>query len=373
MKIRPPVKIALGFLAIVGGGIYGWQLYAGLTIDKVKFAPIKPSRVNIVGIAAGSGYRILVANHAAQLVKGGTGNFSSSGGPEEEDDGGEKKRVPIREMLEAMQGDAKSLGQFIAIINNMQETAEWPSQRIIWKEEDLKKALDGDPVLKPKLEHDINVRLDGQPLKQISLTAYENGIIIETLVPCKVQVGTEVVSLKGPILVPYRPRISLAIVSQLKDKSYDLTTVAGYYALEAQKITEKKGPPEDVAKSLRNIIDPRTNEALAGPAQEILQKAFVVVTDQYIEKASFRNYKAGRDDLNDLTIEMTDEGRQRLWQYSRKRVGSQLLLIVDGVAIAAPRISHELAQGELQITQMPDKILVQDAVDAINNKNGVKS
>jgi hypothetical protein len=73
--------------------------------------------------------------------------------------------------------------------------------------------------------------------------------------------------------------------------------------------------------------------------------------------------------MHDLTVKLTPEGRDRLWQYSRGRVNSQLLLIVNGIAIAAPRIQHELAQGELTITQMPDEVLVRDAVEIINENN----
>ncbi|MBC8065970.1 MAG: hypothetical protein H7Y17_14145 [Chlorobia bacterium] len=373
MKIRSSAKIAIGFLAIVGGGYYGWQLYAGMTVDGLKFAPIRPSRVNIVGIASDSGYRVLVANHAAQLIRSSVENFDASAGQEALSDAAEKKRVPIREMLQALQGNAAALGQFIAIMNEMQETAEWPTERIIWKEGDLRKAISGDPVLTPKLEKAINVRLDGTPLTQISLTAHENGIIVETYVPCKVQVADQAVDMKGTIQIPYRSQISKAVARALNEKAYDLPALAGYYALEKQKIDRGEGQKEDVRKSLNRLIDAESNAELARPAQQVLKSATVVVTDVHIAKASSRNYIAGSETLNDLTIEMTDEGRKRLWQFSRKKVGSQLLLIVDGVAIAAPRIRHELAQGELQITQMPDKVLVQDAVDAINNKTGVKS
>jgi preprotein translocase subunit SecD len=73
--------------------------------------------------------------------------------------------------------------------------------------------------------------------------------------------------------------------------------------------------------------------------------------------------------LHDLTINMTEEGRRRLWQYSKSRVGTQLLLIADGIAIAAPRIQHELAQGNLTITQMRDEVLLRDATDMLNKKS----
>ncbi len=374
MKIRSSTKIFLGFAALVTGGYFGWQLYAGYSVDGIKFDPVKPSKVNIIGISADSGYRILVANHAAQLIRGGPGNFGpSSSGDESSGDATEKKRVPVREMLLALQGDEVALGQVVAVMNEMQETADWPTERIIWKETDIQKALDGDPVLSEKLVKDINVGLDGSPQKQISLTAHENGIMIEVQVPVKVQVGSEVRDMKGPLLVPYRSLIAKSIERQLKEKAYDAQTVGAYYAVEAQKISDGTAKKEDVRANLARIIDPQTNAELARPAQQVLKSATVVITDALIDKASFKNYEARGEDLNDLTIELNDEGRKRLWQYSRRRVGTQLLLIVDGVAIAAPRIRHELAQGELQITQMPDKVLVQDAVDAINSKTGVKS
>lgn len=374
MKIRSSTKIFLGFVAVVAGGYFGWQGYAGYAVDGIQFDPVKPSKVNIVGIAPDSGYRILVANHAAQLLRGSkSDNFEAPTGRDSGGDATEKKRVPVKEMLEALQGNQEALGQFIAVMNEMQETAEWPSERIIWKAADIRKALDGDSVLKPKLEQAINVALDGTPLKQISMTAHENGIIVEVEVPCQVQVGAEIKELVGSIHVPYRSQMSKSIERELKEKAYDLNTVAGYYALEAQKIADGTGRKEDVARNLELIIDPKANSELARPAQQVLKSATVVVTDEFITKASSRSYEAKGEQLTDLVIQLSEEGRKRLWQYSRRRVGSQLLLIVDGVAIAAPRIRHELAQGELEITQMPDQVLVQDAVDAINNKSGVKS
>lgn len=372
MKIRSSVKIAVSFLVLVFVGYYGWNLYAGLTVDNIKFASIKPSKVNIVGIKADSEYRILVANQAAQLIRGGAGDFQGEVG-DQDTETTEKKRVPIREMLQAMQGDAVALGQFVAIMNDMQENDEWPTERVIWKEDSLKQALDGDPVLRAKLESDLNIKLDGTPLKQISIASYENGIVVETYIPCKVQVGDSVVDMKGPFQVPYRPGISRSIAKQLEGKAYDKTTVAGYYALENQKLAEGKAVREKVADALRRLIDPQINAELARPAQQVLQSASIVITDQQISKATAREYEAGGEKLNEINIELTEEGRKRLWQYSRHKVGSQLLLIVNGVAIAAPRIKHELAQSELQIQQLPDKILVQDAIDTINDKSGAKS
>jgi preprotein translocase subunit SecD len=65
-------------------------------------------------------------------------------------------------------------------------------------------------------------------------------------------------------------------------------------------------------------------------------------------------------------VSLTDPGRRRIWQFSRRNPGAQLLFIVDGNAIAAPRIRHELSSSSIAITQIPDRGLVEDAVEQIN-------
>ncbi|MBN9503449.1 MAG: hypothetical protein BGO01_04130 [Armatimonadetes bacterium 55-13] len=369
MKIRSSAKIAIGFCVLLGASYFGWKAYTEMTVMKIKFPPVKPGRVNIVGIETGKGYHILVANQAAQLIRGGVGQFQGDSGPDSSSEV-EKKRVPIREMLQALQGDQQALGQFIAIMNDMQETDDWPTQRVVWKDADLRKAIDGsDPSLRKKLEDDINVHLDGTPLDHINTKALENGIILESTVPCRVQIGSESKQMTGPIQIPYRPKIAKLLEQRLKDQAYDEQKMANYYADEGRKILSGEVPKSDAGKEILDLINPKRLANLAAAAESVLQSAQVVCTDAYISKASYKNYMIGSQRLNDLSIELTDEGRNRLWQYSHNRVGSQLLLTVDGVAIAAPRIQHELAQGQLDITQLPDEILVQDAVKAINTKN----
>lgn len=370
MKIRSSAKIAIGFIVLFLAAYFGCSAYTSMTVMRIEFPPIKPDNVNIVGIEAGKGYRILVANQAAQLIQGGVETFDPSHSGPENEDVTSKKRVPMREMLQAMQGNEEALGQFISIMNDLQESEDWPTERIEWKDEDLRKAIAGDAKLKAKLEKDINMHLDGTPLGQVSMTAMENGIIVETKVPCKVQVGNAVKELKGSIRIPYRPRLVKAVELRLKNKAYEDQTVANYYADEGQRVLSGEVAKEDIGKSILDLLDGSHNAEYAGHAERVLQSAKVVCTSALIKHASFTSYEAGGQHLNDLTIELTDEGRKRLWQYSHNKVGSQLLLIVNGVAIAAPRIRHELAQGELVITQMPDKISVQDAVDAINGKSG---
>jgi hypothetical protein len=68
-----------------------------------------------------------------------------------------------------------------------------------------------------------------------------------------------------------------------------------------------------------------------------------------------------------LTLRLTEDGRMRLWKYSHDHPGFQLLLTVDGVAIAAPRISTELVEPQVTLTQVRSETLVQDATDLIQS------
>jgi hypothetical protein len=105
MKIRSSTKIAVGFVVLVVGGYFGRQIITDQMIMNEKFSPIAPGRVNLVGIDAGAGYRIITANFMAQLVEA-SGDFDSkdsdSGGATE---GAIKKRVPIKELLQTLQGN----------------------------------------------------------------------------------------------------------------------------------------------------------------------------------------------------------------------------------------------------------------------------
>jgi len=368
MPMRKSTKIALGFALIAGGGYYGYQFISDQMIMNQKFVPLAPSDVNLVGVDTGAGYRIIVANYIAQLVEtsgGFEGNDSDTGGATE---GAIKKRVPIREMLNTLKGDAKALGPFVMTLNEMNENDNWPTTRVMWKAEDLQKALDGDAALRKKLESDLNMRLDGTPLSTLNFNSLENGIVIDSPVRVTVNIEGKETEVVGRVLEPYRPRMIRAVEETYKEKGNVTREMqAGYYQQEAQRVLEDPSQRENIAESLKGRIAPKLAEDRAVAASKLLRSADIVVSDKFITGASYHTYK-GPDGkpLSDLKIKLNDEGRRRVWQFSKKRVGDQLLLTVNGIPIAAPRIRHELAQSELTITQMQDRNLVEDAVNMIN-------
>lgn len=371
-RLRASTKIVIGFAALSLGSYFGYQVYADRAVMGLKFTELAPGSVNLVGIATDRGYQIRVANQMAQLVEGITTDFSGAGrsGDENAVEGTGKRRIPIKEMLGALRGDLKALGQFVAIINEKQENENWPPERVYWEAADLRKALDGDAELVKKLEYDLNVKLDGTPLPTLRIRSLENGIIVRTPVPIRVRVAGEEKVLEAMVEEPYLPKLMGNVQRRYENKpNASQTDQIGYYLTESQALLKDPKGKENVRASLETFLSEARAKELAVRPEQILASAKVVVNENLIDDASYSSFDAPNGGkLHNLKIHLNDEGRKRLWQYSRTKVGTQLLLIVDGVAIAAPRISHDLAQSELTITQLPDEVLVREAVQGIQNK-----
>lgn len=362
MKIRSSTKIVVGFALLTAVGYSGYHYTMRVAIANAHFDPVIPGQVNLVGVDTGAGYRVIVANQMAQLVQA-SGDFegkeSDGGGTT---DGAIKKRIPIREMLAVLRGDSAGVGPFVMIMNDMSEN-DLPPVAPVWKAEDIRKALDGDKALEAKLIADLNIRLDGMPLNKVRLSSLENGIVVDNPVVVKVKMKGVMTDVVGRVKEAYRPRLMKAVELRYAEKG-NLTSEmqAGYYREEAEKVANGETAKEDVRKSLESMIATKQSEERARVAERVLGSATVVVNDSFITGADVREYDTSDGKRYDLSIRMSDEGSKRLWKYSADKVGTQLLLISDGVAIDAPRISHELRQGELTITQMRDRVLVEDAV-----------
>jgi len=98
----------------------------------------------------------------------------------------------------------------------------------------------------------------------------------------------------------------------------------------------------------------------------VLSNSVIVLTDEHMKGASIEQYE-GSDGkpIFDVNIQLTEEGRMRLWSYSHRNRGFQLLLISNGVAVAAPRIKTELSQSSVRITQLTSESLAKDTVDRV--------
>lgn len=370
-KIRPATKIGIGAVVVVTALFLGYRGYNVWRVSGLKFDPLPPAAVNIVGIDTGAGYYVIVANNMAHLVRGAntgtqhTEDYNNDSGVDQ----AEKKRVPMRELLESLQGNEKALGRFIMVMNDINE-GEFPAYPNVWKAEDIKKALDGDTELVKKLERDINVKLDGTPLDSLTVKAIEEGIVVDSPVSVMVQVGKERKKLIGRVQESYTPRFILELQKRYQDKAfYNVQTIRGFYATMAKDVLDGKMAKEDIRGALQSRISESRLQMLAERPEVILKSASVIVNDTLIEKAELneRPLPDGRK-VYDIELHLTDEGRMRLWQFSLNKVGSQILVIWDGNAIAAPTVQHELSQSTVTVKGVGDYRLAKSTVDAINNK-----
>jgi hypothetical protein len=368
LKLKSSTKIFIGFVVIVTAGYFGYKFITDSMILGKHFPEITPGDITLLGVDPGSGYSIIVANQAASLVKGGESELKS-GEMNDTEHLDMRKKIPLRAMLDILEGDEKPLGRFIMSLNDVkQDGPNWPTIQVYWSTTDLQKALNGDPILQKKLETDLNVKLDGTPLEVVRVSALQNGIVVRLPIPIDVMVAGKKRKMTGYFLEPYRPNFSYKIDERLNNKNYTMDMLRGYYIAEAQNIASGKSIRENIADTIKKRLDPKHIQDYAKEPQQVLSKAKTILNGSLIKSAHYiKDDEQTSRTMYRLIMELTDEGRDRLWQYSKLNRGAQLLFIVNGTAIAAPRVKDELPQRSVTITSLQDEDLVKDAVDTINH------
>lgn len=363
-----PFLIAAIFVFVAVGGTWLYKGFLRSQVAGYELRPIRPGKVNLIALRTGGNYRIIVSNQIAQLAEVQRSSFEGPSNYEDtEEEAANKKRIPLKELLLGLQGDEKALSKFVMIMNELKE-ADLPADRVIWEPSDIEKALNGDAALRKKLTSDLNVNLDGTPLDQLSIPAIENGIVVKAPVPIRALIDGEQKTLNAYILEPYRPRFARDVAKRYAEKFVDSSAIRGYYMEEAQKVLDKPKERENVANTLRDYINRNRLARYAAIPERLLGDAQVLVTENQVVSARY-----SEEDRTDnrrrfrLTIQVNDMGRRRLWKYSMDHKGVQILLVANGVAIAAPRIATELTGTEFTIDRMPDEDLLKDAVKMIND------
>ncbi len=377
MKVRSSTRITIAFVLVVAAVFYGHRIYSNWRVSQIKFPPIEPGQVSLLGVDTGAGFKIVVANRMAQLRETSGESFrkgSRSGGDDDRDSRSDsssrKSRIPVSDMIGALKGDEEKLSKFVMTMNEITDE-KLPPERVYWEASDLEKALNGDQQLKDKLIKDLNVQLDGTPLPELRMRSLEDGIVLKLPVPIHVSVNGGSKTMYATVLRPYKPRLMQAVEQRYEDKAVvDTQMRVGYYIEESKKLLASPKDREIVSDTLKGMLDKREVEKLAVAPEHVLSSVQVVVNDSMINAAQYRPYDTPSGKMYDLTVDLTNEGSDRLWRYSKDRVGTQLLLIAGGMAIAAPRIGEELAQRSLEVKQLPDEGLVRDAVDLINRAKG---
>lgn len=356
--------LTFGFIGLLIAGYGGSTVYSRYRVSQMVLKDIQPGKVNLIGVNLEKGYKILVANQMAQLAQMSDGKGADFGS--DDMSGLTKKRVPIREMLQSLQGNTESLGKFIMVMNDMKED-DLPPTRVIWEKADIEKAISGDKQLEEKLVNDLNVDLSGNPLPKLKFSSLENGIVLR--LPVKVNIirdGVDV-PLVGYVLVPFKPKFTAQVEAAYAEKSnFDRNVQLGIYAEKLNTLKQGKDTKEDVREGLRARISEKNTQRYAETPQNVLRSVTVIVSDAQLAGASFDEVEgADLKKMYTVHIHLKSEGADRLWKYSQDKVGSQILFVQNGIAIAAPRITHELSQRDLEITQIADRSLVTETVDVI--------
>jgi hypothetical protein len=367
VKINGSWKFILSALAVLGMIVVGMRSYSWFSLRNFVLTPAEAKEVNLVAIQPGKGYRVIVANRIAQLgeveeSEDGRGGFGGG----DVQNAQNLRRIPVRELLGSLNADPMATGYLIERMNELNGPDDPPSE-YKWQEEDLIKALDGDPVLRRKLEIDLQCTMDGAPIDSFSASRIFSGISIITKVPIEVLTGDKMTTVQAVVRQPYKSPLAAAVEKELNERFNPTPEQMLSAYLTKAKVTPTE--KDSVAKALRARISPERKAELSAKPERIVGSAMVLANTDHFITANSRSYKAGngKDELTDLTLKVTDEGRKRLWKYSMDKVksGFQLMFVVDGVAFAAPKIATELAESEIKITQMPDRALAETAVNRL--------
>lgn len=365
-RFRASYTIAFVFVTLALLAVYGYRYANDFLLGREKFPPLRPATVNIVGVDTKAGYHIIVENSIAKLVIGAVGSFT---GPEMDDKARDsdavKKFIPIKDMLLGLSGDQAHLAIFVQRLNDITDN-DLIARAPVWKIEEIEAALQGKQPYHDKLVHDLNMNLDGTPLDRVSRSALFNGITIDAPVAIRIDDGYQKKTVEARVHQPYRPGFLSGVENRLKEKFVTNELIATQYAAAAKALGEPGNTRENIAERLRQIG--KSADGMAETPQRILDSVQIVLNENQITGARYTKSESAKGTIYALVITLNDEGRKRLWQFSRDRVGDQLLLTVDGVAIAAPRIEHGISSGEIEISGLADESLVQDAVAKINNK-----
>lgn len=364
-------RVGISFV-VVGAALFGlyflwnWAAFS-LTVGDKVFPPLEPKKVNLIGIDL-AGEKIIVANGIAQLVQDEGGGFESR----EQDGqpvGATGAKIPMAALVSTLQGSAEGLEELVMALNKIEHEI-LPDERYTWDASDIRKALDGDSALQAKLENDLNTTLSGEPTSTLSRETTFSGIWIRVPISVTVLVANESRTVDSTVALNYTTELVRRVQrhDSVRNK-FDVDGSTLSFVYEEVWGSLRGSPAADVRRSLERFIDPERSRTLSSPAERLLARVNVLVTDIEIEGVSLEEFPRadGKGNSYTINLELNRNGRDRLWQYTRKNPGCQLLFVVDGVAIAAPVVQHEMKYYTAAIKNILEEDLAREAVDLIKN------
>jgi hypothetical protein len=144
--------------------------------------------------------------------------------------------------------------------------------------------------------------------------------------------------------------------------------LAGAYS-EAHRAVNS-GAKENIIASLKSKLSEDMKRTLAAPAERLLADVAVLATDRQVTAARLLDEPSpdGNGRTYSMELDITQDARDRLWQYTYRHPKCQLLLVSNGVAIAAPFVKQEMKYSTITITNVADGDLAKQAIDFIRSR-----
>jgi hypothetical protein len=372
---RTGVWFAVAVAAVLALWFGGNELYTRLVILRRDLPHLTPGEVSLIGLKV-PGYHIVVSNGVARLYVGDSSTFAR---PETISDASSGTTIPMRALVGTLRFEEDAATELVTSLNDIDYDI-LPLEDRVWTEEQIEKALASAGPERAQLEYDLATAVDGSGIERVNWDRLTTGIWLEVPVPLKApsEAGTQEVVAK--VLVPFKTRLATGAYMYFQsllergglgsNLAPTAGTISGVYnrALDDAERTGK----EDVAASLRRNFSPEAVNRLAEPVNKVLGEVEVLVTEKTITGATLTSAprEDGKGDIYTITLETTGDSRDRLWQYTYRRPGAQLLLVSNGVAIAAPVIQHQIKYSTVQITGISEKKLAEEALRFIEAASG---
>lgn len=365
MKVRPSTKIAIGFVTLLVAGFGGSKLYTQVRLSGVKLDPIESGDFCLVAIGEEAKVKILSVNRMVQVVEA-SDEFKSGGS----DSGGAnsgsiKARVPMKELLGILDGDPSGTTGILYKLGKKENAEEQSEEAPVWTTEDAQKAISGDPVLKAKLENDLNVTLDGKLLPKLNRVAFYHGIRLQVPVTFDVP-NASGKPVQGFNAIPLKSKAMSSLYKELESKFLDAEALDRYYSEFSAKSEGKSS--EKPAELIQSLLRQGAQGGGYAKTLNILKNSVVITNRKMVESAAVTEVKSDKETSYDLSIKLTDEGAARLWKFSNEHPNTKIIVVSKKVPIAAATVGSQLNSKELVIKQIADKTLVQEAVDLVNSR-----
>jgi hypothetical protein len=370
------IWFAVAVAAVLGLWFGGNELYTRLVILRRELPRLEPGEVSLIGLKV-PGYHIVVSNGIARLTVGEPSEF----GRPESLDSGSGTTIPMKGLIGTLRFDPEAAEELVAAMNGI-DYEILPLENRVWTTDRIEAALTSGKD-REKLEYDLATTLGGRGIERVNWDRLTTGIWIEVPVPLAVPAAGGTQEVVARVRIPFKTRIANSAYTYFRGVlergglGEDLTptsaTISGVYN-QALDDAERLGA-EDVGAALRRVYSEERLSALAEPVLKVLNEVEVLVTEATIADAELNATprEDSKGDTYSIRLETSGDSRDRLWQYTYRRPGSQLLLISNGVAIAAPVVRHQIKYSTVEITGIGDKKLAEEALRFIENSSKNKS